>query len=246
MSPGPDANVPGGSQPGPERGYQMTYRKDATMMQERSLPQGDWPALQPRYLYYEPDAAPFAAEARLPLLLSLHGAGERGDDRGLVLAQGIPKRIAQGESLPFVVVAPQCPADQRWSAASLARLLDEIERISRIDPNRVIVTGLSMGGSGTWALALAQPHRFAAIAPICGSGDPTQVNLIRHLPVWVFHGARDPVVPLARSEEMVDALRQCGGDVRFTVYPDAEHDSWTPAYAEPELYQWFLSRRRTP
>ena len=102
-------------------------------MQERYLPPGDWPALQPRYLYYEPEDARSAEEARLPLLLSLHGAGERGDDLGLVLAQGIPKRIAQGEDLPFVVVAPQCPADQRWSASSLARLLDEIERSSPID-----------------------------------------------------------------------------------------------------------------
>ncbi|HTE83166.1 MAG TPA: prolyl oligopeptidase family serine peptidase [Dehalococcoidia bacterium] len=215
-------------------------------MEVRTLPLGDWPALQRRYLFYEPEDAVSAEGGRLPLLLSLHGAGERGDDPDLLLLHGIPKRLSEREDLPFVVVAPQCPADERWAADSLARFLDEVERGSPIDPDRIYVTGLSMGGSGTWSLALAQPHRFAAIAPICGRGDPTQVSVLRHLPVWVFHGARDPLVPLTRSEEMVDALRQCGGDVRFTVYPDADHDSWTQAYATSELYRWLLEARRRP
>jgi predicted peptidase len=215
-------------------------------MEIRTLPSGDWPCLQPRYLYYEPQD-PVAAEGGLfPLILSLHGAGERGDDLDLVLVHGIPKRLSDGEDLPFVVVAPQCPADERWSAESLARYLDEVESDSPVDPDRIYVTGLSMGGSGTWSLAIAQPHRFAAIAPICGRGDPTQAHVLKHLPVWAFHGALDPQVPLARSEEMVDALHACGGAVRFTVYPDAGHDSWTQAYSDPDLYDWFLSHRRSP
>jgi len=216
-------------------------------MELRTLPSGHWPALQRHYWHYEPkDAAGSAAGGRFPLVLSLHGAGERGDDPDLVLAHGVPKRLSGGDTLPFVVVAPHCPADERWSADSLARFLDEVERGSAIDADRIYVTGLSMGGSGTWSLAIAQPNHFAAIAPICGRGDPTQVDVLRRLPVWVFHGALDPEVPLARSEEMVEALRQCGGDVRFTVYPDAAHDSWTRAYADPALYLSFPSLRRSP
>jgi predicted peptidase len=215
-------------------------------MNVRTRRSDDLPALQQRYLFYEPTGAASTDGRRLPLVLFLHGAGERGNDPGHVLAQGIPKRLSEGVDVPFVVVAPQCPTDERWSADSLARFLDEVERENQIDPDRIYVTGMSMGGSGTWSLAIAQPHRFAGIVPICGRGNPTQVSRIRHLPVWVFHGALDPAVPLARSEEMVDALRLIGGDVSFTVYPDAEHDSWTQAYAEPDLYGWFLDHRRSP
>jgi predicted peptidase len=123
-------------------------------------------------------------------------------------------------------------------------LLDEVSARYAVDPDRIYLTGLSMGGFGTWAWAIAEPHRFAAIAPICGGGAPAAVCALRHLPVWAFHGARDTVVPLHRSEDMVRALEACGGNVRFTIYPEAKHDSWTPAYADPELYQWFLQHIR--
>ena len=102
-----------------------------------------------------------------------------------------------------------------------------------------------MGGFGTWAVAIAAPDRFAAIAPICGGGDPSRVGVLRHLPVWAFHGARDPIVPLQRTVEMVEALRQCRGNVRFTVYPEAGHDAWTATYANPELYARFLAHTRS-
>jgi predicted peptidase len=101
-----------------------------------------------------------------------------------------------------------------------------------------------MGGYGTWHLAAAQPQRFAAIAPICGGGNPTQAPKLKNLPVWAFHGAKDDVVPLSESEIMVSALQGCGGNVKFTVYPEAKHDSWTQTYNNPELYQWFLQHRR--
>ena len=101
-----------------------------------------------------------------------------------------------------------------------------------------------MGGFGTWALAAAHPERFAAIAPICGGGDPKQAERLKDLPIWVFHGAKDPTVPLARSEEMVKALKEAGGEPKFTVYPDAGHDSWTETYDNPELYEWFLAHKR--
>jgi hypothetical protein len=113
-----------------------------------------------------------------------------------------------------------------------------------VDADRIYLTGLSMGGFGTWNLAMTWPGRFAAIAPICGGGNPRNAWSIRHIPTWVFHGAKDPVVPLSMSEDMVSALRQYNGQVTFTVYPEARHDSWTESYDNPELYSWFLEHTR--
>jgi len=136
--------------------------------------------------------------------------------------------------------------DQYPTAASLsypdAPLRQQVLHVLAQHPTGF--TPLSMGGFGTWAFALAYPDRCAAIAPICGGGDPARVGAIRHLPVWAFHGAKDTIVPLRRSAEMVTALRQCGGNVRFTVYPDAVHDAWTETYTNPELYAWFLAHTR--
>lgn len=199
------------------------------------------------WLYLPPG---YPGRERWPLILFLHGAGERGDDLDRVKIHGPPKRIETEEiSFPFVIVSPQCPAEGWWSddqqIERLDALLEEVADRYRIDPERLYVTGLSMGGYGTWALAARYPHRFAAIAPICGGGDPGMAERLAHLPVWVFHGARDPVVPLETSQEMVDALRQAGGQVTFTVYPEAGHDSWTESYQNPALYEWFLEHRRS-
>jgi predicted peptidase len=101
-----------------------------------------------------------------------------------------------------------------------------------------------MGGYGTWSLATEYPERFAAIAPICGGGDPKKAHLLKDMPVWVFHGAKDTVVPPERSEEMVNALKEAGGNVQYTVYPEADHDSWTETYNNPKLYEWFLKHKR--
>ena len=180
-----------------------------------------------------------------PLMLFLHGAGERGDDVEKVKVHGPPKLIAQGKSLPFIVVSPQCPSRASWSnpdqVAVLTALLDEITEKYRVDESRVYLTGLSMGGYGTWTLASTYPERFAAIAPICGGGQTRMARRLRNMPIWVFHGAKDNVVPLARSEEMVEAIREAGGSVEFTVYPEATHDSWTVTYDNPKLYDWLLS-----
>jgi predicted peptidase len=180
------------------------------------------------------------------LLLFLHGAGERGQDLQRVKRHGVANIVEEQPDFPFVVVAPQCPSREAWAPEPLLALLDAIAQHYDIDPERCYVTGLSMGGFGTWAVALAAPHCFAAMAPICGGGDPARVGAIRHLPVWAFHGVRDPIVPLQRSVEMVEALRQCGGNVRCTVYPEAGHDAWTAIYATPELYTWFLAHTRGP
>ena len=195
------------------------------------------------YLLYLPDGYDRETEKRWPLILFLHGAGERGNNLDLVKTHGPPKIVEQ-QDLPFVIVSPQCPADEWWSPEILDKLLDEVLIKHRIDPGRIYLTGLSMGGYGTWTLATQYPDRFAAITPICGGGDTTLVQTIRHIPVWVFHGAKDPVVPLQRSEEMVGALKRAGADVKFTVYPEAGHDSWTETYDNPELYEWFLTHRK--
>ncbi len=179
-----------------------------------------------------------------PLMLFLHGAGERGDSLDLVKMHGPPKLVAAGQNLPFIVVSPQSPRHQWWDTDMLNALLDEVVETYRVDKSRIYVTGMSMGGFGTWALAAAYPDRFAAIAPVCGGGNPERICAARGVPTWAFHGALDEVVPLALSEEMVRALEVCGGDVRLTVYPEAGHDSWTETYANPALYEWLLQHRR--
>jgi predicted peptidase len=198
------------------------------------------------YLLYLPEGYAAAPARPWPLILFLHGRGESGSNLALVKRHGLARRLEEGLALPAIVVSPQCPAGSWWSTDVLSALLDEVSEQYRVDADRVYVTGLSMGGFGTWALALRYPDRFAAIAPVCGGGDPARACAIRHVPVWAFHGELDDVVPFARSEEMVAALRACDGNVRFTVYPEARHDSWTATYANPELYAWLLAQRRPP
>jgi predicted peptidase len=209
------------------------------------------------YLLYLPQGHGDDPEKRWPLILFLHGMGERGDDLELVKKHGPPKMLAGPGvadaiwSTEFVVVSPQCPVDSFWPAQTpaLDALLEEILGGYAIDTKRVYLTGLSMGGYGTWHLAVEYPERFAAIAPICGggmfyAGMPGKVGALVDVPVWVFHGGRDRVVGVAESADLVYALQNVGGDVRFTVYPDAEHDSWTRTYANPDLYEWFLDHTK--
>jgi predicted peptidase len=160
--------------------------------------------------------------------------------------EGLPALIEQRRTFPFVIVSPQCPTNAAWvwQLDSLTALLDEVTARYKIDPDRVSVTGLSMGGFGTWALAAHSPERFAAIVPICGGGEPTSMVRLKRLPIWTFHGALDEIVPLARTQELVDALRKAGGNVKFTIYPELEHDSWTVTYENPDVWQWLLAQRR--
>jgi predicted peptidase len=190
-----------------------------------------------------------------PMILFLHGAGERGTNLSRVKAHGPPKRVESHPDFPFVLVSPQCPEGRTWDVSELTGLLDEVIARHNIDTNRIYLTGLSMGGFGTWSLGMSQPERFAAIAPICGGGERLKVLLagrtkgevLRKLPVWAFHGAKDPVVPLEESERMIDALKRAGAqNVKLTVYPEAGHDSWTRTYDQPEFYQWLLEQKREP
>jgi predicted peptidase len=178
-------------------------------------------------------------------MLFLHGAGERGDDLQLVKKAGIPKLIESGQQFPFIVVSPQCPKDKMWEPFELTALLDEIVEKYKVDQDRIYLTGLSMGGFGTWMLAAYTPERFAAVVPICGGGDTIWAKRLAVVAVWVFHGAKDKLVPPQRSQEMVEALKKNGGNVKFTLDPDEGHGVFVKAYAQPELYEWLLEQKRT-
>jgi predicted peptidase len=203
------------------------------------------------YLLHVPAGA--APDGGWPLVLFLHGAGERGRDLDLVKREGLPRVVASDPGLGFVTVAPQCPPGATWQpcARTVLLLLDHVLATRTIDTGRVYLTGISMGGYGTWALAATNPDRFAAIVPICGGGlrslgFPDKVRELVRVPVWAFHGALDDIVPPDESRRLVDVLAAAGGDVRFTLYPDLGHDSWSRTYADPELYAWLLSHRRRP
>ena len=196
-----------------------------------------------KYLLYLPESYA-RTETKWPLIVFLHGSGERGDDLEKVAVNGPPNFLRQRKDFPFIVASPQLPDGERWSSDVVIALIDELLEHLRVDTDRVYLTGLSLGGFATWDIACDFPSRFAAIAPVCGIGDPDVACRLRHLPVWSFHGADDPVVPLKDDSAMVNAVKACGGDVRFTVYPNTGHDAWVKAYADPSLYAWLLEHRR--
>jgi predicted peptidase len=202
-----------------------------------------------KYLLFLPKGYENKRGAReWPLILFLHGAGERGTNLNLVAVHGPPKIVKDKPDFPFIVASPQCPSGERWSNDVLLALLDELTSKYKIDKSRVYLTGLSMGGFGTWSLGLAYPEKFAAIAPICGGGDdlsillaePKRLPALKTLPVWAFHGGKDPVVKPEQSERMVNALKRIGNEAKLTIYPEAQHDSWTETYNVQALYDWFL------
>jgi predicted esterase len=197
--------------------------------------------VQHRYLSFLPTGYE-AGTATYPLLLFLHGSGERGLDIEEVRKHG-PHRYLLTHDNPFIIIEPQCDPGQWWHACSVIDLLDEICTKYRVDRERLYLTGLSMGGFGTWATAGEFPERFAAMVPICGRGDPSEALRMKDLPIWAFHGAKDPVVPVKDTQDMVEALRAIGGRVAVTIFPEAQHDSWTEAYNTPALYEWLLKQR---
>ncbi len=184
-----------------------------------------------------------------PVMLFLHGSGERGDDLKLVKVHGPPKLVDGRPDFPFIVVSPQCPKERSWNGEVqqhvLAELLDSVLTRFAADRERVIVTGLSMGGFGAWTLTARYPARFSAAVPICGGGDPDFAGKLQSVPFWVFHGAKDFGVPLKLSETMVAAVQKAGGSAKLTVYPEAGHDSWTETYHNEAVYDWLLAQRRT-
>jgi predicted peptidase len=186
-------------------------------------------------------------DVQFPMILFLHGAGESGkggSDLDKVKKHGPPKIVESKKDFGFVVVSPQSPG-KGWNVEGLNALLDDILAKYKVDPDRVYLTGLSMGGGGTWNLARAHPERFAAVVPICGVlGNFNDADKIKDLPIWVFHGGKDPTVSVTKSEGMVKAIKDAGGNPKFTIYPNAGHDSWTETYNNPELYKWLLEQKR--
>ena len=198
-----------------------------------------------KYLLFLPEGYG-QQEKRWPLMLFLHGAGERGDDLNKVKVHGPPKIVEEQKDIPFIVVSPQCPEDDWWTKKTevLINLLDDIITRYDVDPDRVYLTGLSMGGYGSWALASEYPDRFAAVVPICGGGNRIMSIVLKDMPIWAFHGAKDSVVPVEESKDLVEAINARGGNAKLTIYPDANHDSWTETYNNQEVYDWLLKHRR--
>ncbi len=219
-----------------ERGGQHSHTFEETVTKTLSC----------KYLLFLPEDYG-EQEKDWPRMLFLHGAGERGNDLQKVKVHGPPKIVEKQEDFPFIVVSPQCPEGDWWDEKLdvLTNLLDDIVARYDVDTDRIYLTGLSMGGYGTWALASKYPDRFAAIVPICGGGKRFMAYRLKDTPVWAFHGAKDSVVPLEESEEMVEAINDRGGNAKLTVYPDAGHDSWTKSYDNQELYDWPLEHRRS-
>lgn len=204
-----------------------------------------------------------SAEARgkpLPLIIYLHGAGGAGTDNLLQISGGntLGTHVWTSSEMqarhPAFVLAPQLPRLEQWGAPKsdelapyAALVLEVFEKVSRefsIDPNRVYLTGQSLGGRGVWDIVSKRPRLFAAAVPLCGDGDAARVRNARTVPIWAFHGATDEVVPVAGSRALVAALRAAKGDVRYTEYPAAGHNVWTLAYVEPELREWLFKQRR--
>jgi predicted peptidase len=201
-----------------------------------------------------------------PLVIFLHGAGERGNDNEvqLIHIKDIFLNEVNRGKYPCYVLAPQCPKKEKWAnydfvgdqvklaetpsnpMKMLISLIDKLSKEYSIDQSKIYITGLSMGGFGTWDLIARYPNKFAAAIPICGGGDPRTAPAIKHIPLWAFHGSKDSVVPPLGSRRMIQALQQAGGFPGYTEYPDVEHNSWVYAYKEPHLIHWMFSKTLRP
>jgi predicted peptidase len=199
------------------------------------------------YLLFLPCGYCQAPEQGWPLMLFLHGSGERGTGNlPLVKKHGPPKLVETNRNFPFVVVSPQCPKETHWGSPAMLKLLSELlvdltERFS-VDANRICATGLSMGGGGAWMLAMTYPDRICAIAPMCGAIDPVAARKIKSVPTWYFEGEDDKPGLLVSSRKLIDAIRAEGGQVRTTYYPNVGHNCWDLAYSDPKLYEWLLEQ----
>ncbi len=214
------------------------------------------------YRFLKP--AKIEAGKKYPLVLFLHGAGERGDDNTAQLVHGVKTFATENflEKYPCFVVAPQCPNEMKWSdidwsvekvvfpekesptAVLMMQCLDTLEKELPIDTDREYVTGLSMGGYGSWDAIVRHPKRFAAAVPVCGGCDVSKAKIIAQIPVWTFHGDQDFAVKVERSREIVEALKAVDGKPKYTEYPGVGHDSWNKAYADVAMYEWLFAQKR--
>jgi predicted peptidase len=229
------------------------------MLEKKTFADKDGKTLPYRLL--KPDN--YDPQQKYPLVLFLHGAGECGKDNEKQLVHGVAE-FAKKESRkkhPCFLVAPQCPnmklgwSDFRSKTSALSKeqsepgrlaveLVESIQREYSIDPNRLYITGLSMGGFGTWDIITRHPDMFAAAVPICGGGDPTNAEKIAKLPIWVFHGAVDNIVKPERSREMVEAIKKAGGEAKYTEYPKVGHNSWVKAYQDADMHAWLFAQKK--
>lgn len=188
-------------------------------------------------------------DTQWPLIIYLHGSGYRGGDLATLNNEGPLAYLKEGH-LPFIVAVPMCPDDERWHPVLLARLLDKLEATYRIDRKRIYVTGVSLGGFGTFDFAGAYPDRIAAIAPIAGEANPAIAERLKHTPTWIFHGGEDSAVPARYSVDVAEEMKRIGAPVVLSLYKDWGHGGWTGSrwknvpYREPELYAWFLKYSR--
>jgi predicted peptidase len=200
-----------------------------------------------KYYIYFPDNY-YDSDTSFPMVLFLHGSGERGDDIRLVEEHGIPKMINNGHTFPFITVAPQCPKFQRWSeplySKALIFLVEEIIRNNRVDIGRIYATGLSMGGYGTLSIAKERPDLFSAIVPVCGGMDITNIENLKEIPIWLFHGDADEVVPVENSELIYDLLKPINPDIKITIYKGVDHNSWDRTYDNKKMYEWMLKQNK--
>lgn len=194
------------------------------------------------YLLYLPQR--YHRQRKWPLVVFLHGAGARGQDLNRVLREGLPRLVEQGKRFDFILLSPQCPAGSCWSPETVVELIERVSDSLSVDRDRVYLTGYSMGGSGVWRTACFDPARFAAIAPLCGGGNVEEAGRLKNIPVWAFHGNKDNIVPLEATQRMVDAVRQCGGNIKFTVYHGGGHGISGIAYQEEHFFEWLFAQRR--
>lgn len=201
------------------------------------------------YLLFMPANSTAMEQGKYPLILSLHGIGERGNDLQQLKRDGLPRGLDGNTTFPFIVISPQCPVSTEWyydrTDTLLIKLLDQAIAKYPIDVKRIYLTGYSMGGIGTWDLALRHPDHFAGLLPIASRAEGSwNICVLKPVPVWAFHGAKDEVVDVLKAETLVKALRDCGGNVKLTIYPEAGHDAWTRTYNDAKIYDWLLQQRR--
>ena len=200
------------------------------------------------YSLYVPDDYD-ETSTEFPLVLYLHGVGERGEDLSKLELNGIPELIGKGKKLPFITLAPQCPDFGWWSrpeyVEALASLVKNIISGHKVDKQRVYVTGLSMGGYGALALAKKYPNLFAAIIPVCGGmDDHSDIKKLKDLPIWLFHGDQDQTHPVESSIIIHDLLKPINKEIKLTIYEGIGHNSWDMTYANDEIYDWLLSHKK--
>jgi predicted peptidase len=244
----------------PFRVFVMAFKDEDVMLEKREYKDADGKVLKYRLLL-PPDYDP---ETKYPLVLLLHGAGERGDDNTKQLIHGVAEltKPENRKKYPCFLVAPQCPEGKKWVEVDWGadshvmpkdpseplrlalELLDALQKDYSIDKSRLYVTGLSMGGFGTWDAISRKPDTFAAAVPVCGGGDEKQAEKIAKVPIWAFHGAKDGAVKPARSRNMVEALKKAGGMPKYTEYKDVGHDSWVPAYKDAEMMGWLFGQKK--